>query len=84
MKSLYRMLGAVSHETINEALAKIVQDLEITRNKKRREVLETIEKLNVKDDAEKIQYLLIELNRDLTSSYEKEKCLLEFLNIIKS
>lgn len=83
MKALYRILGSVSIEQINEAVAKIVQDEEFERNEKRKIALIEIEKLDVKEDAEKIQKILINMNRDLTTSYEKEKFLLQFVNYIK-
>jgi hypothetical protein len=69
---------------MNECLAKLVQEEEISRNEKRKQTIEDIEKLDVKNDAEKIQSILINLNRDLTTSYEKEKFVLEFINSLKS
>jgi hypothetical protein len=83
MKAFYRILGSVSYERINEAMAKIVQDEEMERNEKRKITLNEIENLDVKNDAEKIQKILINMNRDLTASYEKEKILLQFINLIK-
>jgi hypothetical protein len=83
MKAFYRLLGSVSYDKINEAIAKIVQDEEIERNEKRKIALNEIESLDFKYDAEKIQKILINMNRDLTASYEKEKSLLEFVNLIK-
>lgn len=83
MKAFYRILGSVSYERINEAMAKIVQDEEFERNEKRKITLNEIENLDVKNDAEKIQKILINMNRDLTASYEKEKILLQFINLIK-
>jgi hypothetical protein len=83
MKALYRILGSVSIEQINDAVAKIVQDEEFERNEKRKIALNEIENLDVKEDAEKIQKILINMNRDLTTSYEKEKFLLQFVNLIK-
>lgn len=84
MKYFYRLIGASSYEHMNECLAKLVQEQEILRNEKRRKTLEDIEKLDVKNDADKVQSLLIGLNRDLTTSYEKEKFVLEFINSLKS
>lgn len=83
MKGFYRLLGSVSYEQINDVVAKIVQDEEFERNEKRKIALIEIEKLDVKEDAEKIQKILINMNRDLTTSYEKEKFLLQFVNQIK-
>jgi hypothetical protein len=84
MKYFYRLIGASSYEQMNECLAKLVQEEEISRNEKRKVTLEQIEKLDVRNDADKIQSLLINLNRDLTTSYEKEKFVLEFVNSLKS
>jgi hypothetical protein len=84
MKAFYRLLGCVSYDHINEAMARIVQDEEYRRNENRKLALIEIEKLDIKNDAEKIQKTLINMNRDLTTSYEKEKFLLEFINLIKS
>ena len=83
MKGFYRLLGSVSYEQINDVVAKIVQDEEFERNEKRKIALIEIEKLDVKEDAEKIQKILINMNRDLTTSYEKENFLLQFVNQIK-
>jgi len=83
MKFINRLLGVVSNEFINECLAKIVQDEEIKRNEIRKEILDEIETLSVKDDQEKIKSILIKMNRDLSLSYEKEKALLQFINMLK-
>jgi hypothetical protein len=69
---------------MNEILAKIVQEEEVKRNKLRKDSLDEIEKIDVVKDAEKIQRIMINMNRDLTTSYEKEKLLLEFINLAKS
>ena len=84
MKAFYRLLGSVSYDQVNEAMAKIIQEEEFERNDKRKKALEQIESLDVKLDAEKIQKILIDLNRDLTKSYEIETTLREFVNKIKS
>ncbi len=84
MKSIYRFLKIASYESMNEVLAKIIQDEEIKRNKLRKESLDEIEKTDVIKDAEKIQKIMINMSRDLTTSYEKEKMLLEFINMVQS
>lgn len=84
MKYFYRLIGASSYEHMNECLAKLVQEEEVSRNEKRKNTLNEIENLDIKNDADKIQSLLINLNRDLTTSYEKEKFVLEFINSLKS
>jgi hypothetical protein len=84
MKAFYRLLGSVSYDQVNEAMAKIIQEEEFERNDKRKKALEQIESPDVKLDAEKIQKILIDLNRDLTKSYEIETTLREFVNKIKS
>lgn len=84
MKSFYRMIGSVSYEQINDALAKIVQDEEHLRNKLRKETLDSIENKEIIFDNDKIQKLMVELNRDLTTSYERERLLHQFINLIKS
>lgn len=76
MKSIYRFLKIASYESMNEVLAKIIQDEEIKRNKLRKESLDEIEKTDVIKDAEKIQKIMINMSRDLTTSYEKKKCYL--------
>ncbi len=84
MKSIYRFLKIASYESMNEVLAKIIQDEEIKRNNLRKDSLDEIEKIDVVKDAEKMQRIMINLNRDLTTSYEKEKMLLEFINMVQS
>ena len=83
MKGFYRLLSSVSYDQINDVVAKIVQDEEFERNEIRKIALIEIEKLDVKEDAEKIQKILINMNRDLTTSFEKETFLLQFVNQIK-
>jgi hypothetical protein len=84
MKSIYRLLKIVSYESMNEVLAKIIQEEEVRRNNIRKDSLDEIDKTDVVKDAEKIQRIMINMNRDLTTSYEKEKLLLEFINLVKS
>lgn len=84
MSAIYRFLGITSFENMNEALAKLVQELETQRNNIRKESLEKIESLEVEKDPIKVKKIMIDMNRDLTTSYEKEKFLLEFINMLKS
>lgn len=84
MSAIYRFLGITSFENMNEVLAKLVQELETQRNNIRKESLEKIESLEVEKDPIKVKKIMIDMNRDLTTSYEKEKFLLEFINMLKS
>lgn len=84
MSAIYRFLGITSFEKMNEVLAKLIQDLEIQRNNIRKESLEKIENSDSEKDPQKVKKIMIDLNRDLTTSYEKEKFLLEFINLLKS
>ena len=84
MKSIYRFFKVSSYETMNEVLAKIIQELEQERNKLRKNCLEEMENNVLSNQAEKVQKTMVNMNRDLTVSYEKEKILLEFINLLKS
>lgn len=83
MEFLENLVGVVSHSRIKAALATIVADLEQQRNKARRASLEQIEKLNVTKDGEKIQNILLQLNQELVTSYEKETTLRNFISELK-
>ena len=84
MSAIYRFLGITSFENMNEALAKLVQELEVQRNKIRKDSLDLIESLELDKDPQKVKKIMIDMNRDLTTSYEKERFLLEFINMLKS
>lgn len=84
MSAIYRFLGITSFEKMNEVLARLIQELEIQRNNIRKESLEKIENSELDKDPQKVKKIMIDLNRDLTTSYEKEKFLLEFINLLKS
>ena len=80
MKFLQRLIGIVSLSDLNESLDEIVAELEYNRNKIRKEVFEEMEKINVSKEGEKLQKLLIQMNRDIAASYEKETVLRDFIS----
>lgn len=83
MEFLARLINVVTYSKINSSLATIVAELEQQRNKARRSSLEQIEKLNITKDAEKVQNILLQLNQELITSYEKETTLRNFINELK-
>lgn len=83
MKILEKLLGVVTVNRMQMALTTIVAELEQQRNRARRSSLEQIEKLNATKDGEKIQNILLQLNQELITSYEKETTLRTFINELK-
>jgi hypothetical protein len=73
----------VSFDSINNTLTEIVAEEEDNRNKIRKDILTEMDKLSPTKDGEKIQELLINMNRQLTFSYEKEIYLREFIDKFK-
>lgn len=83
MKALYRFLAIVSYEHINEMLVKYIQENEEIRNNKRKEALEKVNQINVKDKTDECVKILTELNDEINHSYEKENLLRDFVNNLK-
>lgn len=83
MKALERFFGVVSYSRINDALSRIASELENSRNDIRKTTLTEMDELNPTKDGEKIQQKLLQMNRELTLSYEKERVLRDFINLFK-
>ena len=83
MKPFERFFGVVSNDRINSALSQIVAEMENDRNDTRKKALAEVDKCNVKTEGEQVASILLQMNRDLTSSFEKETILREFINKIK-
>jgi hypothetical protein len=83
LKPLERFFAVVSFDRINNTLTEIVAEEEDNRNKIRKDILTEMDKLSPTKDGEKIQELLINMNRQLTFSYEKEIYLREFIDKFK-
>lgn len=80
MKFIRKIVGVITTTEIEDSLNEIVAELEHSRNTIRKETFEEMDKLNPVKDGEKIQRLLLQMNKDLTLSYEKEKVLREFIS----
>ena len=83
MKALQRFFGVVSNDRIDSALAIMVAEMENDRNDIRKKALETVDKLDVTKEGDKVASILLQMNRDLTSLYERETILREFINKLK-
>jgi len=83
MKALQRFFGVVSNDRIDSALAIMVAEMENDRNDTRKKALETVDKLDVTKEGDKVASILLQMNRDLTSLYERETILREFINKLK-
>ena len=83
MKALQRFFGVVSNDRIDSALAVMVAEMENDRNDTRKKALETVDKLDVTKEGDKVASILLQMNRDLTSLYERETILREFINKLK-
>lgn len=84
MKFIQKIIGITTHTNLDESLTEIVAELEHARNELRKVCFDEMEKLNPTKDGEKIQRLLIQMNRDITASYEKEKVLREYVAQVKN
>lgn len=83
MKFIQKLLGVATYSQLEESLNEIIVDLEHSRNELRKVCFDEMDKLNPTKDGEKIQRLLIQMNRDITASYEKEKVLREYIAQVK-
>jgi len=83
MKALQRFFGVVSNDRIDSALATMVAEMENDRNDTRKKALEAVDKLDVTKEGDRVASVLLQMNRDLTSLYERETILREFINKLK-
>lgn len=83
MKALQRFFAVVSYDRMREIFSSRAMEFEESRNKIRKTALDEIEKLQIHQDGVKIQEIMIQMNRDLTSTYEKEKELRQFIDLCK-
>jgi len=83
MKALQRFFGVVSNDRIDSTLAIMVAEMENDRNDIRKKALESVVKLDVTKEGDKVASILLQMNRDLTSLYERETILREFINKLK-
>lgn len=82
MKSFNQIFNLVSIDEINVTFDKMIMEHENERNEIRKNVLKQIESLDLKTEGETIQKLLLDMNKDLTSSYEKEIFLRSFIDTL--
>jgi hypothetical protein len=83
MKALQRFFGVVSNDRIDSALATMVAEMENDRNDIRKKALEAVDKCDVTKEGDRVASILLQMNRDLTSLYERETTLREFINKLK-
>lgn len=83
MRPLERFFSVVGRDRIDSELSLIIAELEAKRNDARKKSLAEIDRLNVKVEGEKAAEILLQMNRDLTLSYEKETFLRDFIDRIK-
>jgi hypothetical protein len=83
MKALQRFFGVVSNDRIDSTLAIMVAEMENDRNDTRKKALLEVDKCDVTKEGDRVAAILLQMNRDLTSLYEKETILREFINKLK-
>lgn len=83
IKFILRFLGLVPYDRLEMAVSEIVSEFELKKNDIRRTSLDEMDKLNPTKDGEKIQKLLLQMNRDIAVLYEKELVLRELLTKVK-
>lgn len=80
LKNVFRAMNLISYDQIQQVAVDCISEYEADRSEIRKTCLDEIENLNPLQDGEKIQRLLIQMNRDITALYEKETVLRDFLN----
>lgn len=83
IKFILRFLGLVPYDRLEMAVSEIVSEFELKKNEIRRTSLDEMDKLNPTKDGEKVQKLLLQMNRDIAVLYEKELVLRELLTKVK-
>jgi hypothetical protein len=83
IKFILRFFGLVPYDRLEMAVSEIVSEFELKRNEIRKVSLDEMDKLSPTKDGEKIQKILLQMNRDLTTLYEKETVLRELLTKVK-
>lgn len=83
MNAIERFFAVASHDRIARESAVIIADLEETRNDIRKKSLSEIDKLNPKEEGEKVAEILLRMNREISMAYEKEAVLREFIDRLK-
>lgn len=82
-EAIQRFFAVVSYEQMRDNFANVASELEEQRNLIRKKALDEMDKLNARTDGEKIQELMMQMNRDLAMTYEKEMTLREFIDLCK-
>jgi tetrahydromethanopterin S-methyltransferase subunit G len=83
IKFILRFLGLVPYDRLEMSVSEIVSEFELKKNEIRRISLDEMDKLTPTKDGEKIQKLLLQMNRDIAILYEKELVLRELLTKVK-
>lgn len=79
MSYILKLLGLVSQASMTDRVDELVGEYEQARNKVRKETFDEMDKLNPTKEGEKIQQLMLRMNRDITLYYEKETAIREFI-----
>jgi hypothetical protein len=83
MKPIQRFFGVVSIDRLDDVLGQIVAVMETDRNDIRKKALLEVDKCDVKSEGDRVAAILLQMNRDLTSSFEQETILREFASKLK-
>lgn len=83
MKPIQRFFGVVSIDRLDDVLGQIVASMETDRNDIRKKALAEVDKCDVKTEGDRVAAILLQMNRDLTSLFEKEVILREFVSKLK-
>lgn len=83
MKPIQRFFGVVSIDRLDDVLGQIVASMETDRNDIRKKALAEVDKCDVKTEGDRVAAILLQMNRDLTSLFERETILREFVSKLK-
>jgi len=82
-EALHRFFAVVSYGNMRWTFASIASDLQDDRNTIRKKALQEIDKLNPKTDGENIHAIMLQMNSEISLTYEKETVLRDFIDKCK-
>jgi|688.fasta_scaffold23727_22 hypothetical protein len=82
--NLIKLLNIVTYQKLESVLNELLAEQETIRNSIRKRVTEELSLLDATKDGLKIQKELLEMNKDLSMSYEKESFIRKYIDKLKS
>jgi hypothetical protein len=83
MKFLEKIVGVIPKYKLEIALTEVIASSEHLRNDIRKKAFEELDKLDPIKQGERVAEVLTRMNSELTSSYEKEIAIRDFIGKLK-